>query len=130
MSYGKHIQEYQKHAIEGSSPLQLVIMLYDGAMRFMEAARHAIEQGDREKQNLNLQRAQRILMELMSCLDMDQGGEISKNLLSLYSYLLNELVMCNLHDDAEPLGRCIKLMSDLRESWATIERNPATPLAA
>jgi len=97
-------------------------MLYDGAIRFMEAGKYGIEHKDLELQNQNLQKAQRIVMELMSCLDMDKGGEIAKNLLALYSYVLNELVEANVGDKIEPIDRCIKILCELRESWVEVEK--------
>ena len=121
MAYERITREYQKNAVNGSSPLQLVVMLYDGALKHMEAGRKAMAFGDREKQNANLQKAQKIIMELMSCLDMKEGGEIAKNLLSLYSYVLNELVVGNMSDDSEAIERCMKVLGDLRESWRQIQ---------
>jgi flagellar protein FliS len=122
MAYGRFVQEYQKGAVNGASPLQLVIMLYDGAIRFMEAGKYGIEHQDLELQNKNLQKAQKIVLELMSCLDMEKGGEISTNLLALYTYVLNELVEANVGDKTEPVDRCIKILCDLRESWVEVDR--------
>jgi flagellar protein FliS len=121
LAYDRITLEYQKNAVNGASPLQLVVMLYDGAIKFMDAGKRSMAEGDREKQNYNLQKAQKIVMELMSCLDMNEGKEIAKNLLSLYSYVLNELVMGNMTDDAEAVDRGIKVLSDLRESWRHIQ---------
>ncbi len=122
MANGRFVQEYQKGAVNGASPLQLVIMLYDGAIRFMEAGKYGIDQQDLEIQNKNLQKAQKIIMELMSCLDMEKGGEIANNLLALYTYVLNELVEANIGDKVEPIDRCIKILCDLRESWVEVEQ--------
>jgi len=126
LAYGRFVQEYRKGAVNGASPLQLIIMLYDGALKHMEAGKHAIESNDLAKQNQNLQKAQRIVMELMSCLDMKQGGEVAKNLLALYTYVLNQLVEANISDKAEPIERSIQVFSDLRESWVEIEKNART----
>lgn len=98
-------------------------MLYDGALRFMEGGRQAILQQDLSRQNDQLQRAQKIIMELMACLDMDKGGDVSKNLLALYTYVLNELVRANLEDDPEGVQRCVQIISELRESWDAIDRS-------
>lgn len=78
--------------------------------------------GDLLKQNHNLQRAQRIVTELMSCLDMKQGGDVAKNLLALYTYVLNQLVTANIEDKTDGIERCIRIMSELRESWVEIEK--------
>ena len=102
-------------------------MLYDGALKFMEAGKHGVISGDLPKQNKYLQKAQRIVMELMSCLDMKQGGDVAKNLLALYTYVLNELVQANIHDDVAPIDRSIKILSDLRESWVAIDKMQKEP---
>ncbi|MBI1756016.1 MAG: flagellar export chaperone FliS [Fimbriimonas ginsengisoli] len=121
MSYRKFAQEYLKGAVNGASPLQLIIMLYDGALRFMEAGRHAMLAGEIDKQNTSLQRAQHVVTELMACLDMEQGGEVATNLFALYSFALNQLVEANISDKTEAIDACIKIFSDLRESWVRLE---------
>lgn len=128
MAYGRFVQEYQKGAVNGASPVQLVVMLYDGALRFMEAGKHAMAAKDLEKQNHNLQRAQKIVMELMTCLDMEKGGEIAKNLLALYTYALDQLVQANVNDEPAGIERSIKIFSELRESWAEIEKSTRQPV--
>lgn len=120
MAQGRFVQEYQKGAVNGATPVQLVVMLYDGALRFMEAGKHAMIQGDRERQNEQLQKAQKIVMELMSCLDMEKGAEIAKNLLALYTYALNELVQANCKDQPDGVDRAMRVFSELRESWVEI----------
>lgn len=122
MAHGRFVQEYQKGAVNGASPIQLVIMLYDGALRFMEAGKHAMSQGDLERQNTNLQKAQKILMELLSCLDMERGAEIATNLLALYTYALNELVEANMKDEPDGIERAMRVLSELRESWVEIDK--------
>lgn len=121
MQNGQYVDEYRKNAVNGASPLQLVIMLYDGAIRFCELGRAAMASGDRFAQNTNLVKAQRILTELTSCLDMKQGGEVAKNLLSLYTFAYNELVKANLEDNSDSIDQAVKVLSSLRESWGALE---------
>lgn len=133
MSNGRFVQEYQKGAIGGASPLQLVVMMYDGALRFMEQGKHAMKLHDLEKQNYYLLKAQKIVMELTACLDMEQGGEIAQNLLALYGYVVNELMDANIKDRSEGIDRSIRVISDLRESWVQLEsaaNQPAEELRA
>jgi flagellar protein FliS len=122
LAYGKFVQEYRKNAVNGASPVQLVVMLYDGAIRFMENGRYAMEGGDLQRQNDQIQRAQRIVFELMATLNMDKGGEISRNLMSLYTYVIEQLVNANVEDKPEGIDRALKVMRELRESWVEIER--------
>jgi flagellar secretion chaperone FliS len=121
LAYKKLANEYRKGAVTGASPLKLVVMLYDGALRFMEAGKHAMAAKNLEKQNAELQKAQRIVTELMACLDMEHGGEIAQNLFALYSYVLNELVQANINDEPEGVDRAIAVMSELRMSWVELE---------
>lgn len=121
MAYARFTHEYQKSAVNGASPLTLIVMLYDGALRFMESGKHNMETGNLAKQNDSLQKAQKIVLELMSSLDMKAGGEVATNLLALYGYVLNELVLANMKDDPTSIERAIKVMSDLRESWSQLE---------
>lgn len=127
MSTTKHLFEYRKQAVNGASPLQLIVMLYDGALRFMEAGRAAIVAGNLEQQNASLQKAQRIIAELISCLDMAQGGEIAQNLFGLYTYCYNQLVEANFDDRADLVDQVMKIMSDLRESWVQLESQQRVP---
>lgn len=122
MGYSRQAQEYRKSAVIGASPLELVVMLYDGALKSMVAGREAIVAGNLEKQNEHLQKAQRIVFELMSCLDMGRGGEVASNLLALYGYVINELVAGNVNDDPAAVDRAMKVMADLRDGWASIQR--------
>ena len=112
--------EYRKNAVGGASPLQLVVMLYDGALRCCEAAKKAMAQADLEAQHKNLSRAQKIITELVASLDMAQGGEIAKNLFGLYSYCLNELSDANINDDSQPIDRAMKVLAELRQAWQQI----------
>jgi flagellar protein FliS len=116
------IDQYRKSAVSGASPLQLVIMLYDGALRFMEAGRHAMLNNEVFQQNDNLTRAQRIISELLSTLDLEKGGEVAKNLFSIYTYVYDRLVEANLEDKPEIVEECSGIFSELRESWVELEK--------
>ncbi len=109
----------------GASPVQLVVMLYDGAIRFMEEGKRAMEERNYEVQNAKLQRAQKIVMELMGSLDFAQGGEVAKNLLKLYEFVLAELVEANITDDPQRISNAQHTMRELREAWAAIQSGGA-----
>ncbi len=113
-------ERYLETAVETASPARLIVMLYDGAIRFINEAMAAMRQRDYETQNARLQRAQKILAELISSLDFDKGGEIAENLFRLYTYMYNQLVEANIQDSIERLEHVIDLLSDLREAWDAI----------
>lgn len=128
MSYGNaYIDQYRKTAVNSASPLQLVIMLYDGALRFLHAGKEAMIRKDLYGQNTNLQKAQRIVAELMSSLNMDQGGEVAQNLLALYTFVYNRLIEANINDKPDYIDQCDKILRDLRESWVQIEAEQRQP---
>ena len=122
MGYNKGAQAYRQNAVMGASPVQLVVMLYDGALRFMQEGKDAMVAKQFETQNLKFQRAQRIVMELISTLDLRNGGEIATNLMGLYTYVVNELIEGNVHDKPERIDNAMQTMTELRESWAELER--------
>ncbi len=96
-------------------------MLYDGALRFMVASKHSASSGDLEGRAKNLQRAQEIVTELMSCLDLQRGSDIAVNLMALYTYVLEQLTEANSKSSSEAVDRAIQVMGELRDSWAEIE---------
>lgn len=120
------VEQYRKVTVNSSSPLQLVIMLYDGALKFLEAGRHAMANDDLYHQNEYCKRAQDIVSELMSCLDMKQGGEVAQNLFALYTYVYEQIVASNIADDSVGLERAQKVLSELRESWVKVEASIRT----
>ena len=126
MGYNKGAQAYRQNAVMGASPVQLIVMLYDGALRFLEEGKQAMIAKDYETKNLKFQRAQKIIMELISTLDIRNGGEIATNLLSLYTFVLNELVEGNVKDSTEHIDNATRTMSELRESWVQLDRAPKT----
>lgn len=132
LSYNRLVDEYKKNAVTSASPLKLVVMLYDGALRFMEQGKDAVLKKDFNRQNEKLQRAQRIVLELMAALDTTSGGDIANNLMSLYSFIVQQLINANIHDQVEPIEASMKILTDLRASWITLEeqlRQPTEPAA-
>lgn len=115
-------QQYQRAQIETASPTRLIVLLYDGAIRFCSLAVEAIEKRDLEGQNVYLIKAQRILAELMSALDRKAGGEVAENLFHLYRHMLEQLVNANLYDQAEPIENVVKMLRDLRDTWQEVDR--------
>jgi len=123
-------QRYLQTAVETAHPARLVVMLYDGAIRFLLQAQEAMTQRNYEQQNHYLQKAQRILAELISSLDFSKGGEVAENLFRIYTYLYNQLVQANLGDDPSKVQHAIALLSELREAWDIVATQVETPVSA
>lgn len=121
MVYAANAQKmYKKNQIEASSPKQLVTLLYEGAIKNVRLAEIALENGDREKRNKHLIKAQNIITELSSSLDYEQGEEIAGQLGSLYDFMLGELLQANLKEDPEKLVTVRTLLTELLDVWSTI----------
>lgn len=112
---------YQRTQVDTASPARLVVMLYDGAIRFLRQGQIAMQQGNREKQNHYLVRAQRVITELASSLDMEAGAEIAANLMALYRFMHEQLVLANLQDDVDKVQKVREMLESLREAWAQVE---------
>jgi flagellar protein FliS len=121
-SYQQHARQYQRTQAETARPTQLVVMLYDGAIRFLVLAKEGMKQKNIEIRHVNLVKAQNIIMELMSSLNREQGGEISVNLHRIYQFMLEQLVEANIYDREMPINSVLQMLRDLRESWAEVDR--------
>lgn len=115
-------KRYQAIAVNTASPGQLILMLFDGALRFMTAAVAAFGETDRSKQaegiHNNLVRAQNILRELQSSLDQEKGGEFSKRMRPLYEFMIGQLNEANLNKNVKPIEIVEKLLGQIRDAWA------------
>lgn len=111
-------QTYQEQQVLTASPQQLLLMLYDGAIRFLKIGRKAQLAGDTEKSHQNLVRAQKIIAEFMGSLDLELGGEAAQNLLQLYEYLHHQLVQANLKKEIALIDEVLGHLSELRKTWA------------
>lgn len=108
-------QQYQYNSIMSASPERLVLMLFEGAIRFVKLARKAIEEKDIAGANENLTKAQDIIAELNQSLDMSY--DISENLASIYDFLYRQLVDANVKKDAEILDVVESMLVDLKDTW-------------
>jgi flagellar protein FliS len=110
---------YQEQAVLTAPPARLVVMLYDGATRFLAQGAAAMRAGDVERSNERLQRAEAILDELMATLDPD-AGEIAASLRDLYLFCRRQLSEVRISRDADAVDAVRSLLVDLRGSWNEI----------
>jgi flagellar secretion chaperone FliS len=114
------VNPYLQTQVQSRTPLELVVMLYDGAIRFTTEARAAIVARDVARRGNAVSRAMAILSELQSTLDMEQGGEIAVNLDKLYTFVRDRLVDASIKQDSRPLDEALKVLTTLREGWSGI----------
>lgn len=111
-------RNYLKTQVETASKPQLLIMLFDGAIRFTDRARVEIEARQFESSFNLLVRAQRIMVELMSALDAKQvPPDLHRNLTSLYAFVYRRLVAANIERSVAPCDEALQILRHLRETW-------------
>jgi len=136
-------QSYRQVATQTASPGQLVLMLYEGAIRFLEQSLEGFSEADPLQFNLtinnNIIKAQAIINELSLSLNMELGGEFSLRMRALYDYLDRRLQESNLTKTQTGIVEVRKHLSSLRDAWAEMLQNgpyrdpaavPATPQMA
>jgi len=110
-------ENYLRNQIESASREQLLIMFYDGAIRFVSRAENAIRENDIEQRNYLINKASAIITELSVTLDHEIGGEIATDLEALYDFMNRELIKANIENDLAPLETVKSLLSDLSATW-------------
>jgi flagellar protein FliS len=122
-------QAYTESSIMTAPPERLVVMLYDGAIRFLMQSAEAMRAGTRERARERMRRAEAVIDELNLSLDM-KYGEIPQRLRSVYLFCKRQIVLANLEAQPEHLDRVTELLGDLRDSWAQIAEGAAVPAPA
>jgi len=122
-------QAYREASVMTASPEQLVVMLYDGAVRFLRQAEGAMVGGTWLPASEKLSRAEAIIDELLATLDME-AGEIAERLQAIYLFSKRCLIEARLERDPSKIASVVSLLADLRESWARLAGGPGTPAPA
>ncbi len=112
-----YMNQYFETQVNTASSEKLLIMLYSGAVRFVDEAIIALREGDIARRGRLIGKTIAILNELSVTLDHEVGGEISANLESLYDYMIRTLLQGNIKDDPESLAEVRELLAGLRETW-------------
>jgi flagellar secretion chaperone FliS len=118
---------YQQVEANGSNGVQLIVMLYDGAIRFLGEAKSCAESGDRRGKAAAISRTLSILAELQSTLRIEEGGELAKSLDGLYTYITERILDANLKGNATGLDEAIRLLRTLNSAWTEIARRAQPP---
>ncbi len=123
----KGAKEYKRKQIESSTPVQLVVLLYDGAIEMINRATKVIEEKPDnwiEKFHNHLVAAQNIITELTVSLNMENGGDLADNLFRLYEYINHQLVNANIEKKVENLVEVKGLLQTLKDGWVAISTKP------
>ena len=117
-TFNRAAQMYQKNAVQTASPAKLTLMLYDGAVKFTNIAIEAIEAGDIEKAHNNIVKAQNIIVEFRSTLDMKYP--VAKDFDVFYDYIYRRLVEANMKKDKDILVEALKHIKTMRDTWREV----------
>jgi len=116
----KGINAYQENTITTQSQGRIVVMLYDGAVKFLKQAIMEMQNDNHEAKSKYLNKAEDIINELNTVLDMETGGEIANNLRALYMFMIRNLHEANMKKDPSKIEDVIKLLEELNQSWKAI----------
>jgi len=112
-----HQNQYQQNQVGTASPEQILLMLYDGAIRFTRRAITGIEEDKPEMRLSGVAKAMAIIAEFSNSLNHDIGGQIAEDLDALYNFMIRELTSANLNNDVQKLRNVETLLVDLRQTW-------------
>lgn len=112
-----YTNQYLVNTVNSASPEQLMLMLYDGAIRFLGMGIQAIDNKMIDKRAYYINKASAIISEFAATLDHTQDANLAENLDALYNYMLGRLQDANLKNDTEPLEEVKTMLSDLRATW-------------
>lgn len=121
---GRGVETYRQTQVQSRTPLELVVLLYDGALRFLASARDAIDRDDVGARRDALDRTLAIISELQSTLNLEQGGDVAAELDRLYSYANLRVLDAAMRNDAAPLDEVRRVFEILRDGWSTIAVPP------
>ena len=120
MNAARAAQAYRRVESESRSPLELVVMLYDGALRFLDDAADAAARGDLRTRARAISRVLAIVGELQNTLDIEKGGAIADQLDDLYTYITSRLLDVTLKQDLTAIDEARKLLTPIRDAWSQI----------
>jgi flagellar protein FliS len=128
MSRGADV--YRRTNVHTRSPLELVVMLYDGALQSLGEARAAIGRKDVPARVKAISHAMAILTELQGTLNVKEGGKIAEELDRLYAYAINRLLDVTTKHDAKGVDDVLKILTPLRDAWSQIAQQAGEPQPA
>ena len=116
----KAILAYQENRVTTQTPGRVVVMLYEGAVKFLNQAVRELEEGKFIEKGKSINRAVDIIQELNVTLNMEAGGEIARNLRQLYAFMLERLFKANMKKDPDMIREVIGLLEGLNDGWKAV----------
>ena len=112
--YNKYIKQYQTNNITTATPEKLMIMLFDGAVQFLQKAKTAIEEKNLQERAQNIEGARKIVRELMRTIDLENGNDVSKQLFMLYNRMGMKLIKANVSRNIALIDEVLEDLTNIR----------------
>lgn len=112
------LNKYKQNTVSTATPEELTLMLYDGAIKFMNIGKYSIENKDIQKTSSALIRSQDIINELNHSLNMDY--ELSQDMRNLYDFMVSKLVDANVRKDTQPIDEALEIAYSMRDTWKEV----------
>lgn len=121
-----NLKVYQRVQISGLNQKELIVMLYSGALKFINEGKNLILEKDINRTHEKLSKARDVFVHLLTTLNMEAGGELAEKLSSLYAYFIEKITMANVTKEIGELDDIIPLIQEIKESWEKIDINDKT----
>lgn len=112
--YNRYIKQYQANNITTATPEKLMIMLFDGAVQFLQKAKLAIDEKNLQERATNIESARKIIRELMRTIDLENGNDVAKSLFKLYNKMAMKLIKANVSRNHALIDEVIEDLSNIR----------------
>lgn len=112
--YNKYIKQYQTNNITTATPEKLMIMLFDGAIQFLQKAKTAIIEKNLLERSNNIEAARKIIRELMRTIDLENGNDVSKQLFRLYNRMTMKLIKANISRNTDLIDEVLEDLTNIR----------------
>lgn len=112
-----YLKQYQQNHVQTASPEKILIMLYDGAIQYLNKAKKELESQNIQEVHNNIIGAQKIISEFMNTLDFEIGGDVARNLYNLYEYMYHTLVQANIKKNVAQIDEVLTHLKDLKQTW-------------
>ena len=116
----KYHNQYRKNQISTSGQGHLILMMYEGAIKFTKLALESMVKNDLASQGKYIQKAHDIINELSLALDFKKGGDVAPRLESLYQFVLSQLTLANIKSEKKPLQTVLNILNPLLEAWTKL----------
>ena len=124
MPLPKGLAAYRSTEVQSRTPVELVVMLYDGALRFLANGRDAVERNDIRARGDAFSRLLAIISELQSTLNIESGGPVAVALDELYGFIIRRVMDAAMQNSPAPLDEVRRVLETLRDGWQQIAIQP------